>query len=124
MCNLTRITKRKTATIYKAVEKYDGTYYSYFVGFPIKLGIVDGSTIDTDLIPRRFGFIPVGNNPLAINRTMGYVKLKDAIADTVNCNHFLKMKIGGSIVEGKFNNKSILAGSEILSFKEVKFKRK
>jgi hypothetical protein len=127
MCELTRITKRKSAIIYKAVEKdVNGNYYSYFAGLPIKLGKVDSTTrIHTyDNIRSHTGTIitslPCGRDTLAIGRTMGVIKLS-VVKQIFNNNVIiLKMEIGGSIAEGMWDKNLVLAGTEIISFKEVK----
>jgi len=38
MCNINKKSKLKAVTIYKAVYKHNGKYYSYFAGVEIKIG--------------------------------------------------------------------------------------
>jgi hypothetical protein len=149
MCNINSKTDLKTKTIYKAVKKYRGRYFSYFSGFEIKLGPVDLDWKVTKLaaiegLEERNLLHARPYNPTMeflynenmVGKTSGFGEEKWAkhLAFGRSRYHMkevhlaiLKIKLGGEIWEGTAAkigagipvDIKTYAGTEILSFEEL-----
>lgn len=150
MCNIRTKTDLKEVTIYKLVlqSKRNGGYYSFFAGFPIKVGPVP--IFRRRQVPVNLkGFNIYGRGQGLYNknlrgRTSGFAAFQVAktLADydrnrnkkwgnVYNGNEgvikILKIQLGGSIYEGTSASiadcisdfETVYAGSEILSIEEV-----
>lgn len=149
MCNIHKKTYFTTKTIYKAVKKMQGRYFSFYSGFEIKLGPVDPewslSKLDSSIKCKWRASTWMGvrpylpsmtlYNPDIVGKVTGFGKEKWAKL-VFNKPRFqkpdvefaiLKMVLGGDIMKGdatgvaKFIPDKIVtwAGSEILSFEEI-----
>lgn len=132
MCDIKTKTNLTTKTVYKVVRKEDKDYYAYFSGFPIKIGKVDLHWDDKHN-DNFMKYNPASNlyNYIMTGKTSGFAKLISAqkLHKVLNyANVILKMKLGGEIWKGTGKNISdniseriiTYAGTEILSFKEIK----
>ena len=129
MCNLKEKTDLKTVTVYKAVEKIDGKYYSYFAGTLIKVGTVEPQSIDN--IHKSFkGRFLEGwswhHNKDMVGKCSGF-KIEDDARILAESDTVIKIKLSGEIWIGDATNIDsdidddavIYAGTEIQSFEEI-----
>jgi hypothetical protein len=140
MCNLTKKTRKKTVTVYKAVLKIGKNYYSCFAGTKIQLGQIKPQT-EKDYYRIRsrsesanfFEHYNDNYNENMRGKISGFAKKKNAQllcgwSDRV----MLKIILGGEIWTGTARRVSslipydeiIFAGTEVISFKEIKFVQK
>lgn len=133
MCKLIRKTKKETVTVYKTVLRVvheDGEYYTaFFSGVRIKLGKVKQQTREDKCFHR---YIPGTQhwNEIMVGKSSGFANLKPAIklGRCTKNSCVLKIVLGGEIWEGDASRiaididfkEKIYAGTEILSFEEVK----
>jgi hypothetical protein len=143
MCDINKKTEYTTRTVYKVVHKFDDNYYALYSGLPITIGKVDAkwkpSKIQTIDIINACSFNSFSRdshfyNSNMIGKTSGFADLKAAKIlkqDTYQCGGImviLEIKFGGEIWEGSsrgildddFDDYIVYAGTEILSFKEIK----
>ena len=127
MCDINKKTKLKTKTIYKVVIQKDEEYLAVYSKMPISIGEID-KNFNCVSHPK----ISSLYNENMIGRTSGFGSKKVAF---LLKNHtwrsdlvILKMVIGGDIMQGttaKISGElpehyTTYAGTEILSFEEVK----
>ena len=148
MCDINKKTRIKRATIYKvAVKDKEGNLFSYFAGWPVKLGPVGEFQKPGRLGDHSFTHHetcePLYNENL-IGRTSGFAKLSVAkkLYDYNDYNRsdggdvssesalsIVRLTIGGSIMKGSSamissslpDYEVVLAGTEVFSIKEVFF---
>jgi hypothetical protein len=136
MCNITKKTDKKTVTVYKAVIKDGENYYAFFSGIKIGVGTVKPQ-IDADYVKNIYlyrGYFKHDSiyNENMVGKTSGFAKHKTAKLLLSECFYteavILKMVLGGEIWEGNAEHiaceinpsEVVYAGTEILSFEEVK----
>jgi len=144
MCDINKITKRKSVIVYKVIRKVGSTYYSYFAGTKIKLGTVIPQTLDdvrrfgscNDYVHDRTAISPsILFNPEIVNMITGFAKLQDAeMLRNDDCLgkdslRTLKVKLSGIIKQGTTariatwllpSDHITFAGTIVDSFEEVK----
>jgi hypothetical protein len=149
MCDISKPTKFKTKTVYKVVAKVNDRYRSVLSFSTLSIGKVMpltrlealyGNQIGTDSV-NYLNEHDVFFNHNMVNRVSGFGRKDDAEVFMRDCGggdiidivreHFpvviLKLKLGGSIMEGttnridKFipNHHKTYAGTEILSMEEI-----
>lgn len=140
MCDINKKTKYTTRIVYKVVHKIDGNYYALYSGLPISIGKVDArwrlSKLKED-IRDNYDFSNFTTDTWFYNRniigkTSGFAILKAAKILKSESHRedkkILKIKLGGEIWKGTsknilskyFDNYIVYAGTEILSFEEIK----
>ena len=143
MCRLIRKTNRKTVTVYKVVTtpyRLEG-YYACFSGVKIEVGKVQPQTIKiydrmskylfpNDYTTRNTGWSRWMFSENMVGKSSGFAKLSNArkLRSARTNYKILKIVLGGEIWEGdasqicsqvRYSEKTF-AGTEILSFEEVK----
>jgi hypothetical protein len=132
MCNLKEKTELKTVTVYKAVEKHKGKYYSFFAGTKIEIGEVKPQTPENICKEMRSNCATLYScdepnyNEHMVGKCSGFEKKIDAqtLAEGLPV---LKVVLRGEIwigdatqIDSNINENSIIyAGTEILSFEEI-----
>ena len=135
MCDISKKTNFKTKTVYKAVEKHCGKYYSYFAMKELQVGKVEPLTKEEldnlhvgDACPA-YVYLDTDSsfyNPHMVERVSGFALKEDAqvLAD----RFVLKIVLGGDIMKGTARricgpmipeHHIVYAGTKILSMKEV-----
>ena len=130
MCDISKKSKFKTKTVYKAVVLCsDGTYLSAFAGAPLAVGLVPN--FRKDQLRYSGWFNP--SHPLH-GKISGFAQKQDALklseADYLLSHpiRVLKIKLGGTILVGSTKgidsqlippNHITYAGTEILSMEEI-----
>ena len=140
MCDVNIRTKYTTRIVYKVVHKIADKYYALYSGLPIRIGNVDKRWRLSKLkesIQDKYDFSSFTSDNWSYNRniigkTTGFTDLKAANILKRESHRedktILKMKLGGEIWKGTsrnilsehFDNYIVYAGSEILSFEEIK----
>jgi hypothetical protein len=139
MCNITKKTNKETIIVYKAVIRVKKRYYACFSGIKIKVGKVKPQTNrDYNRIENRFlldgwryDTLSMFYNKNMVGKTSGFATLKSAESlayDGYGSRIVLKIVLGGEIWRGNAvkisssvpDNAVVYAGTEILSFEEVK----
>jgi hypothetical protein len=137
MCNITKKTKKKTVTVYKAVYKLGKYYYSCFAGTRITVGKVKPQTEKdynkisniTDSANFFETYDQNWNNQM-VGKTSGFAKKSNAVklSPCYSNRCVIKIQLGGEIWQGDAYNISsnipydeiTYAGTEILSFEKIK----
>jgi len=140
MCDINKKTNYTTRIVYKVVHKNGDNYYALYSGLPICIGNVDKRWRISKLkenIRDNYDFNSFTPDTWTYNRniigkTTGFADLKAAKILKRESNRedktILKIKLGGEIWKGTsknilseyFDNHIVYAGSEILSFEEIK----
>lgn len=140
MCDVNIRTKYTTRIVYKVVHKIGEKYYALYSGLPIRLGNVDKRWRLSKLkesIRDSYDFNVFTSDEWSYNRnivgkTTGFALLEAAKIlkqeSSKEDKTVLKIKLGGEIWKGTgknilssyFDKYIVYAGSEILSFEEVK----
>ena len=141
MCDISKKTKLKTKTVYKAVLKIKRNYYSIFSGKKLTVGRVEPLTKrEARFYGRYVSRSPLNYfdeddwayNPEMVGRVSGFGKMKDAMIQSNTCwakgrGRVLRVVLGGDIMKGTCQKINLdinwpnptYAGTEIISMEEI-----